>query len=236
MAKNFQDDDTNTVFFDLMTGLMFIFVIALVAYMLNFNDKHSNEMKLQSQLKDVNYLTSNLVQQVSRELKRYNIPHTPLYKEGVVRLSAPVLSFDSGSYQLNSEQTQYYTVVSRILNNTLTCYSEKTLSKGCRGDEAGVIESVVIEGHTDNIPFRGDESAGIRDNRDLSYQRARSVYNLFVSQTDAESLKNRNNLSLLQVAGYGESRPLSGEQSSRAKSEDRRIDVRFVFAKPWVAG
>lgn len=233
MAKYNQDEELNSVLFDLMTGMMFIFIIALVAYMLAFNDKHSQEMKLQSEMKDVNFLTSDLVRRVSRELKRYGINHLPVFKSGVIRFSDEALKFESGSAKLSQKQQDIYLSVANVLADIIPCYSLKPPLSGCRGDEAGVLHSVVIEGHTDSIPYRGNGIDGIRDNQDLSYKRAKAVYSVIVSSKINLELKNRNKLPLYLAAGFGASRPLSNDIKKATKSENRRIDIRFIMAKPW---
>jgi hypothetical protein len=54
---------------------------------------------------------------------------------------------------------------------------------------------------------------------------------------DTETLKNADNLSLLGISGYGETRPTKYNETNETdeqKKKNRRIDLRFVLAVPEV--
>lgn len=231
MAKrNIQSDNLFAVFFDMMTGLLFIFIIALVAYMLAFNDKHSQEMKLQSSLKDMTFLKSDLIRKISKDLSHYGIKHKADTKIGVISLSDTELQFDSGLWRLTNKQKESYSIVLKVLNKHLPCYSFNP-PRRCRKDLSGKVHAVIIEGHTDSIPL--NQSSGVvHDNMDLSYQRAKAVY-AHLTNSPLKDLVNSDNLPLVLAAGFGSARPLSNKSKEASKNEDRRIDIRLLMESSW---
>jgi flagellar motor protein MotB len=97
------------------------------------------------------------------------------------------------------------------------------------------LESVFIEGHTDNQLI-----AGLRDgNWLLSYSRARAVYReLTQNSPQIEELKNDKNGSqgtgekLLGISGYADQRPAASNDTPAGQQANRRIDLRFIMAIP----
>jgi len=75
--------------------------------------------------------------------------------------------------------------------------------------------SVLIEGHTDNVPIKGGP---IKDNWDLSVLRATSVVRIL------EKNKNVNPV-MLTPAGRGEFQPLDKGNTPEARRKNRRIEV-----------
>lgn len=75
--------------------------------------------------------------------------------------------------------------------------------------------NVLIEGHTDNVPYKGGN--GISDNWDLSTKRATAIVRILVT----------NNVDAKQItaAGRGKYVPISTNNSSYGKAKNRRIEV-----------
>ena len=76
--------------------------------------------------------------------------------------------------------------------------------------------AVLIEGHTDNVPFRG--SGQISGNWDLSTKRATAIVNI-LKENDEISPEN------LTAAGRGEFAPVAGNDTSEGRAKNRRIEV-----------
>ena len=76
--------------------------------------------------------------------------------------------------------------------------------------------AVLIEGHTDNVPYGG--SGNIKDNWDLSTKRATAIVNIL---TQNASIPKDN----LTAAGRGEYAPVSTNSTSEGRSKNRRIEV-----------
>jgi len=75
--------------------------------------------------------------------------------------------------------------------------------------------SVLIEGHTDNVPIKGGQ---IKDNWDLSVLRATSVVRILTKNSQVEPIR-------LTPAGRGEFLPLDPANNAEARKKNRRIDV-----------
>lgn len=76
--------------------------------------------------------------------------------------------------------------------------------------------SVLIEGHTDNVPYQG--SGQITDNWDLSTKRATAIVNII---RENKGVNPQN----LTAAGRGEFAPIAGNDTAEGKSKNRRIEI-----------
>lgn len=76
--------------------------------------------------------------------------------------------------------------------------------------------AVLIEGHTDNVPYRGNEH--ISGNWDLSTKRATAIVNILM-QNNAIDPAN------LTAAGKGEHVPVATNETQEGKAKNRRIEV-----------
>lgn len=75
-----------------------------------------------------------------------------------------------------------------------------------------------VDGHTDNIPLSG--TGRIRDNWELSSNRATSVVRFFIEQGIPA---NR-----LVAAGFGEFQPLEDADTDEARAKNRRIELKLT--------
>ena len=75
---------------------------------------------------------------------------------------------------------------------------------------------VLIEGHTDNVPFGGN--GNIQDNWDLSTKRATSIVGILTENP-------RVSKSNLTAAGRSEYAPVAGNDSADGRASNRRIEV-----------
>lgn len=76
---------------------------------------------------------------------------------------------------------------------------------------------IEIEGHTDNVPISSSKYA---DNRSLSAERARSVYEYVISQ---EHFIDSN----IKIAGYGDSRPVASNETAEGRAKNRRVTIKI---------
>lgn len=76
--------------------------------------------------------------------------------------------------------------------------------------------SVLIEGHTDNVAYKG--AGDISDNWDLSTKRATAIVHIFRENKNVDA-KN------LTAAGRSEFAPIAGNDSAEGKSKNRRIEI-----------
>lgn len=76
---------------------------------------------------------------------------------------------------------------------------------------------IEIEGHTDNLPISTSEFS---NNRELSAERARNVYEYFITQGDFIDAN-------MKIAGYGESRPIATNETTEGKAKNRRVTIKI---------
>lgn len=107
------------------------------------------------------------------------------------------LLFESGSWAVNSRGREAV----EALGNVLAQNKEI---------------AVLIEGHTDNVPFGGQ--GNLTDNWDLSTKRATAIVTLL---TENEGIPKNN----LTAAGRGEYAPIAGNDSAEGRTKNRRIEV-----------
>lgn len=107
------------------------------------------------------------------------------------------LLFNSGSWAVGSDGKKAITQLAQVLSENPDI-------------------SVLIEGHTDDDPYKGSEF--VSGNWDLSAKRATSIVKL-LEQNNA--IKRDN----LTAAGRGEYAPIATNDSNEGKAKNRRIEV-----------
>jgi len=107
------------------------------------------------------------------------------------------LLFSSGSWAVGSEGTRAVKQLGNVL-----------------GDNPDI--AVLIEGHTDNVPYTGNGI--LTSNWDLSTKRATAIVNILRENNDI----NPENLT---AAGRGEFAPITSNASKEGKAKNRRIEV-----------
>ncbi len=75
---------------------------------------------------------------------------------------------------------------------------------------------IMIEGHTDDVPFR--KGSSIKDNWDLSVMRATSIVRILLEGSGIDPLR-------LTVAGRGEFMPVDAAKTPEARRKNRRTEI-----------
>ena len=119
-------------------------------------------------------------------------------KDGKVYVSMDdKLLFASGSWELNERGFNAIKELAKVLEN-----------------EPDI--TVLIEGHTDNVPYRG--SGQIKDNWDLSVMRATSVVRALLQNGNIEPVR-------LSASGRSEYLPLDEANTAEARAKNRRTEI-----------
>ncbi|WP_417352752.1 OmpA family protein [Flavobacterium alkalisoli] len=120
------------------------------------------------------------------------------HKNGKVYVSMEnKLLFNSGSWTVGTEGKRAVSEVAKVL-----------------ADNPDI--AVLIEGHTDNVPYNG--SGQIESNWDLSTKRATAIVNI-IRENKGVDPKN------LTAAGRGEFAPIADNDTAEGKSKNRRIEI-----------
>ncbi|MCR4680104.1 MAG: OmpA family protein [Bacteroidales bacterium] len=119
-------------------------------------------------------------------------------KDGKVYVSMDdKLLFASGSWTINEKGLNAIQNLAKVLEN------EKEIF-------------VLIEGHTDNVPYRGNGQ--VKDNWDLSVMRATSVVRALLQYGDIEPVR-------LSASGRSEYLPIDSANTSEARAKNRRTEI-----------
>lgn len=134
----------------------------------------------------------------------------------VIHISEDNLNFDLGKYD----------IADRFKPTMQAIGSE--VSKRLQSPAGSIIDTVFVEGHTDNVPNSREMG-----NWGLSSYRAISLWQFWnacpAPAGQLPNLKNADQQAMFSVTGYGETRPLKvfPPGSSEDQRINRRIDLRF---------
>lgn len=106
--------------------------------------------------------------------------------------------FDSGKAEVREDSKMFLQKIASILVKYKYCIIE-------------------IEGHTDNVPI---STSRFENNRALSTERARNVYEYLMSQ---ENFIDAN----MKIAGYGESKPIASNATEEGRAKNRRVVIKI---------
>ncbi len=82
--------------------------------------------------------------------------------------------------------------------------------------------NVMIEGHTDNVPYKG--STGISDNWDLSVKRSTSIVKILLKNKELEPKR-------IIAAGRGEFLPIDTTNTKEGRAKNRRTEI--ILTPKW---
>ena len=200
---------------DLMAGLLSIFILALCYFMLNFQtvtNKYTGNTELRNQL----------LKDVGKDLQAQGLQVRIDTKQGVLRIPESVL-FESGEANIKEQGQAAVSKLSQSLLKTMT-----------RPEYREALETVFIEGHTDNVPIHNEF---FQSNWELSTQRAINTWNLMRNDVpEFNWLVNPRGEPIFSCSGYAETRPVRENgldpNSEGGRAANRRIDIRFVMMPP----
>jgi chemotaxis protein MotB len=164
---------------------------------LSLKEQRINEMQNILAQKDAE--VKALKEKVSNALKGFEGSGLKVHeKDGKVYVSMDdKLLFASGSWTINEQGLKAIRNLAQVLEN------EKDIS-------------VLIEGHTDNVPYKG--SGQIKDNWDLSVMRATSVVKALLQSGNIEPTR-------LSASGRSEYLPLDENNTPEARAKNRRTEI-----------
>jgi chemotaxis protein MotB len=265
---------------DLMVGMLFVFIIMLMGFALNYrsaeglaaadrsrllaesarvaterewlaaerdrlarerDDVAAERDALLAQRDSLGLVASDLVERdearaalltrLEQALLERGVPAHVDAANGILRLPESLL-FDSAAAELRSGGEQALAVVAEVLAEVLPCMArapQATVGR-CPLGSAPLLEALLVEGHTDEVPIRGGEFA---DNWQLSTARGVNTFKALTRFSPAlETLRNARGQALLGVSGYEARRPAAAGAGADRRRLNRRIDLRFLVAAP----
>ncbi|ABM29948.1 OmpA/MotB family protein [Nitratidesulfovibrio vulgaris] len=226
---------------DMMSGLLFIFIITLIVFVINFNMERieAAEQKQEltekyDELTNARKTRAEMLTSLERSLKMKGVEVSIDKDHGLLHIPEGIL-FDSGSAALPPEGGRTLDIIAEQLSTLLPCYSGKADAPApdeCRDNyKPGRLEAVFVEGHTDNVPM--PPRGGIQDNWDLSTKRAVTTYRHLLGHAPTlAAFVNLDGDPLFGVSGYAASRPRNPHDTPTPDAQNRRIDLRFLLAAP----
>jgi flagellar motor protein MotB len=173
---------------------------------------------------------NRLLRKLERALTDRSIPVRIDWEAGILHLQESIL-FQPSDATLGSEQRKTVASLADALARTLPCFTAVPDRHDCEPDDLPVLETVLIEGHTDKRPI---SNRRYRDNEQLSTERALAVFEeLLRVQRGLDELRNaEGTYPLLGVSGFGARRPLAKAQGDTEGDYalNRRIDLRLILA------
>ena len=226
---------------DIMVGLLFIFIIMLMAFglMLKQAQQETTQDRRElleaveqtrdevEEMRNVADLRSQMLQDIARRLEERGVQVIVREENGVIQLPDEIL-FAKGEAAISPRGRRAIDQLGRALDAVLACYAVVPESAGPVDCEEKLLEdlrleAVFVEGHTDSD---GSDELNWR----LSTERAINTFRALEDETDiATRLRNDADQYLFSVAGYGENRPIREERTEADKAQNRRIDLRFVM-------
>lgn len=232
---------------DLMATLLFIFIITLMAFVINLHEattsaaqKEEDSKKeiialrnIQRELTDARSIRQSLLEDVKQDLMQKGLKVEIDVDKGLLHVPEKIL-FPSGQANFAPGGEESLQLLGAILAQHLPCYSgtKDEPSEICASKKStpGRLEAVLVEGHTDNVPIR---TAQYMDNWQLSAARSLVTFRyLMQKQPLLETLRNANGEHFFGVSAYGETRGVRENTSDEGRQANRRIDLRFVLAAP----
>ncbi|WP_137113364.1 OmpA family protein [Mesorhizobium sp. GR13] len=236
---------------DMMVGILFIFIIMLMVFALNFQKQTDQTEALTDQQKEQIEKAQELAQQIAHlqaqidsEISKINqadqaravllerirerleavgLKVTIDSDTGVLRLTEDAIRFAQNSATLDDTAARNVDSLSKVLADILPAYAICAAGAACPAAAGYVVETVFIEGHTDTT---GSDDR----NWQLSTERAVNTYRRMVDRFPAlRGLKNSGSQEILSVSGYAYTRPATNRDDSEGLKINRRIDLRFVM-------
>lgn len=190
-----------------ITILLLVVLITTQGCALHFYKKHPKDKEkidtLSGEVKKLRDLRakekeefSAIKKELAEELKDTKVK-LKMRKGGIVITLADNILFDSGRAKIKQDA---YPVLGKIASIIKDKASDKNIG---------------IEGHTDNVPIK---QSGWKSNRELSTARANNVYHHLVK-------KGKLTPSKLTTMGYGEFRPIAGNNTKTGRAKNRRVEI-----------
>ncbi len=245
--RNAEQGETNYLasVSDLMAALLLIFIILVAVAVLQARVAGEDALNRAEQLQEVRQRLTTVEERLAGNARaRQGMLETiqaRLSKEaglsvridptrGVLRIPEEVVTFGTGSAELDDKNKENLHRIGRVLFEQIACFEDKTFKRipgVCRkvNPNGNALDAVFIEGHTDNQAFLGDATDA--RNRMLSTARSNAVHDILILKNERLSqLTNPNGESLFSLSGYGSARPVPGHNHKKptADSANRRIE------------
>lgn len=193
----------------------------------NLNLREDEVMRLEQDLKRRIKKLNTMQTEINRRDKRLLELERALAKkdEAVMALKNKVMNaltgFDNKGLSISNRNGKVYVSMDEKLLFKSGSYTVDVRGAQALKQLAHVLATnkdinIVIEGHTDNVPYKG--SGDLKDNWDLSVKRATSIVRIL-------SLNKGINPQRMTVAGRSKYLPLASNANAEGRSKNRRTEI-----------
>jgi chemotaxis protein MotB len=179
----------------------------------NLTEKENNLKELESELE-------------KREARVNELKSILDHKDSTVnalrsKVSKALLGFENNGLTIEQKNGKVYVSLDESLLFKSGSYTVDSEGKKVLGKLGTVLEknkdvNVMVEGHTDNVPYNG--SGVIKDNWDLSVLRATSVLKIILDKSSVDPQR-------LIAAGRGEHLPIASNDNAEGRKKNRRTEI-----------
>ena len=155
-------------------------------------------------IKPINYADISLEKEITEQFRKFGIIESIIITRedrGVSLSFGDNVLFDSGSADLKNEAKPLLAAAASLIKRSQ--------------------RSIIIEGHSDNIPL---QSQRYSSNLELATARAARAFSYLVTE---EALQPDR----ISASGYGEYRPAATNATLEGRARNRRVDIIFVSKK-----
>ena len=179
----------------------------------NVNEKRQDLTRMSAELEARNARLAELEQILNRKDSAVNA-----LKESV---SKALMGFEGKGLSVNLKNGKVYVSLEEKLLFKSGSYDVDSRGRQALQQLAKVLESnpnvnIMIEGHTDNVPYRSGPV--IKDNWDLSVLRATSVVKILLKDSRIDPTR-------LTAAGHAEYMPVDPAETPEARAKNRRTEI-----------
>ncbi|QEY58926.1 OmpA family protein [Pseudomonas sp. C27(2019)] len=210
-------------FSDIMSALLVVFILAAIALMVQLMETEGKFDKKIEVLEAAEKIRKTILDEAAEELAKRGIQVVVSENDSVLRVPNDLLGFDTAAYDIQPEYRRTAYSIGEVLHQVIS-----------HEDRLDYLDTVFVEGHTDNRLYNGLMGTG---NWGLSTFRAISLWQYWSdalpAQGSLQAMFNKDNKPLFSVSGYGETRPVTKKQETDEElSANRRIDIRITIRRP----
>lgn len=210
-------------FSDILSGLLVLFILASVVLILQLMEKQTEFDEEVLILRQAESVRKTILEEAAEALQERGIKVSVSENHTVLSISNSLLGFETNAYDIQPRYQDTALEIGEVLSEVIQ-----------KDDRIQYLDTVFIEGHTDNRPSIGFMGKG---NWGLSSFRAISLWQFWNSALDdghkLDRLSNKEGLPLFSVSGYAETRPVIADQKTEEDYRlNRRIDIRFTIRRP----
>ncbi|MDT0619958.1 hypothetical protein RM531_15930 [Salinisphaera sp. P385] len=217
---------------DIMAGLLFVFIITLVAFIIQFNEAKQTQREQIEELQNNQDMRAELLKRIEQQLEEAGIQISVDPESGVLRLDKEVVPFARGEEDPLPLGRRNLQLIAEVLARVIPCFTHRPPDRpSCKPEQKDELSAIFIEGHTDSQPYPTS-----RDYTNWNLSSERAIESYFILEDREPSLGklvNSQGQPLFSVSGYAARRPRTDIPGLATTDPlQRRIELRFIMTPP----